>query len=150
VYTRMYITEVLDGGPGLGGAPQVAKRLMQNQADIGNYIAAQYGAGQHVTALLQAHITSFIDIARRYRDDKNGGNPSSLDALVNTAILKGDDVANYLLSLNSRWDIRAHMRDHVALTYKEVQLHSSKNYVSDVENFDLIVKAACTMSEILV
>jgi hypothetical protein len=55
VWTRDYIVAAVDDRP---DAQAAANRLMRNQEDIGNAVAAYYGqaAGQQLTSLLKQHI----------------------------------------------------------------------------------------------
>src|SRR5215471_1703569 len=54
-WTRLYI---VSAAAGLPDADQTARRLLKNQADIGDAVATYYGAGagQALTALLRSHI----------------------------------------------------------------------------------------------
>src|SRR6186713_536005 len=63
VWTRDYIVAAVDDRP---DAPAAANRLMNNQEDIGNAIAAYYGqaAGQELTALLKQHIAIAVDVIK--------------------------------------------------------------------------------------
>src|SRR5262249_55606230 len=63
VWTRDYIIAAVDDK---ADAMAAANRLMKNQEDIGNAIAAYYGApaGQQLTALLKQHISIAVDLIK--------------------------------------------------------------------------------------
>ena len=63
VWTRDYIVAAVDDRP---DAQAAANRLMKNQEDIGNAVAAYYGraAGQQFTALLKQHISIAVDLIK--------------------------------------------------------------------------------------
>src|SRR5215471_18734788 len=60
-WTRLYIVEAVADLP---GKDETAKRLLQNQVDIGNAIKPFYGeaAGTKLTALLKDHILIAVEI----------------------------------------------------------------------------------------
>jgi hypothetical protein len=63
VWTRDYIVAAVDDRP---DAQAAASRLMRNQEDIGNAVAAYYGraAGQQLTSRLKQHISIAVDLIK--------------------------------------------------------------------------------------
>ena len=75
-WTRLYIVDAVAGSP---GKDLTAKRLLDNQTDIGNAVAEYYGrdAGNKLTALLRDHIL----IAHRAAGLDDGGGAGTSDFL---------------------------------------------------------------------
>src|SRR5262245_65524942 len=72
VWTRDYIVAAVDDRP---DAQAAANRLMKNQEDIGNAVAAYYGqgAGQQLTSLLKQHIAIAVDLIKDGREGDREG-----------------------------------------------------------------------------
>lgn len=134
-WTRLYI---VSAAAGLENKDATAKRLLQNQVDIGNAIKPFYGdaAGEKLTALLKDHIliaAELIDAAKAGQTDKKEDAARRWQA-------NGDEIASFLSSANPKnWpaqDMKSMMRDHLDLTTAEVVAHLQKDWPADVAAYD--------------
>ncbi|HEY8126117.1 MAG TPA: acetylglutamate kinase [Methylocystis sp.] len=132
-YTRNYIISALADLP---DRDSVAKRLLQNQDDIGNAIKPFYGeqAGQKLAALLRDHIviaTEVVDAAK--------SNNKQLDAAQKKWSANGKDIAAFLSSANPNWPkqtLENMLETHLVLTTGEVVGRLNKDWAADIKSYD--------------
>lgn len=132
-YTRNYIISALADLP---DRDSVAKRLLQNQDDIGNAIKPFYGeqAGQKLAALLRNHIviaTEVVDAAK--------SNSKQLDAAQKKWSANGKDIAAFLSSANPNWPkqtLENMLETHLVLTTGEVVGRLNKDWAADIKSYD--------------
>ena len=133
-YTRNYIISALADLP---DADSVAKRLMQNQEDIGNAIKPYYGeqAGLKLTELLKDHITIATEVIKAAK----GGDKAALDAAQAKWSGNGKDIAAFLSGANAGWDkqaLEAMLQKHLDLTTGEVVGRLKKDWAADIKSYD--------------
>jgi hypothetical protein len=147
-WTRLYIVSTAADLPGKEAA---AKRLLQNQVDIGNAVKPFYGdaAGDKLTALLKDHIliaTEVIDAARAGQADEK------TDAAKRWHT-NADEIASFLSTANSEnWplqDMKSMMREHLELTTAEVEAHLGRDWEADVAAFDKAREQILKMADML-
>src|SRR6185436_4110434 len=111
-WTRLYLISVAADLP---DKDQTAKRLLQNQEDIGNAIKPYYGeaAGGKLTDLLKEHIQGAVDIL----DAAKAGDTAKMEAAQTQWAANADHLARFLNSANpDHWplaDLQAEMKQHL-------------------------------------
>jgi hypothetical protein len=147
-WTRLYI---VSAAADLPGKEATAKRLLRNQADIGNAVKPFYGdaAGDKLTALLKDHIliaTEVIDAARAGQADKR------TDAAKRWHE-NADEIASFLSAANpGNWplqEMKSMMREHLELTTAEVGAHLGKDWTADVDAYDKAREQILMMADML-
>ena len=146
-WTRNVILCLVDGLP---GADQAAKRLMQNQEDIGNAVKPYYGddAGNKLTELLKAHIAISADVVKSAK----AGNKIALDSANKKWYANADEISAFLNKANPNWalaDMQMMMNDHLKLTTDEAVQRIKKNYDADVVAYDKVHEEILKMSAML-
>ena len=146
-WTRNVILCLVDGLP---GADQAVKRLMQNQADIGNAVKPYYGeeAGNKLTALLKDHIAISANVVKSAK----AGNKTALDSANKKWYANADDISSFLSKANPNWplaDVQMMMNDHLKLTTDEAVQRIKKDYDADVLAYDKVHEEILKMSAML-
>lgn len=135
-WTRLYIVSAIAGLPDLDAA---ANRLLQNQDDIGNAIAAFYGedAGHALADLLRDHILIAADLVAAAK--------SGDDALVASKLAdwyaNADEIATFLAAANPAWPVdtlKDMMRAHLDQTLAEATARLTGDWNADVAAYDEI------------
>src|ERR1051325_177876 len=147
VWTRDYIIAAVDNKPDQEAA---ATRLLKNQEDIGNAIAAYYGKsnGERLTGLLKDHINIATEVvkAAKSKDD------SQFKAADEKWKRNAEDIADFLSSANPNWT-RAAMREMMitplATTTAEVKARIDKDWDRDVKAWDKVYDHILNMSDAL-
>ena len=134
VYTRNYIISALGDLP---DGDSVAKRLLQNQDDIGNAVKPFYGeqAGQKLAALLKEHILIATEVVKAAK----GGNKEQLDAAQKKWSANGKDIAAFLSAANPNWPrqtLADMLQKHLDLTTGEVVGRLKKDWAADIKSYD--------------
>ncbi len=147
-WTREYVVAAIDGPEGVAQA--AAARLMKNQEDIGNAVAAYYGtsAGSRLTALLKEHIQIAVELVSAA---KAADQPKVQQASARWT-QNADAVAAFLSQANPNWPRQAlvdAMRMHLDTTTKEVTARLHKDYPADVAAFDAVYQHILHMSDVL-
>lgn len=147
VWTRNVIFNIIDELPGTEAA---VARLLQNQVDIGNAIKPYYGeaAGNQLTSLLQQHITIAADLLTALDD----GNTAALNAANAQWLANADAIATFLSGANPAWapeEMKAMMREHLALTTQEAIARKEGNYAADVVAYDAVHQQVLQMADML-
>lgn len=147
-WTRLYIVAATADLP---EKDSTARRLLQNQEDIGNAIKPFYGdaAGAKLTALLKDHILIAVDIV----DAAKKSEASKKDDAVRRWSANADEIASFLSGANpGNWplaDMKKMMRDHLDLTTQELVAHLQKNWAADVQAYDRVHDEILRMSDML-
>ncbi len=133
-YTRNYIISAVADLP---DADAVAKRLLQNQDDIGDAIKPYYGdeAGKKLSALLRDHIL----IATEVVSAAKGGDAAQLAAAQTKWSANGKEIAAFLSSANPHWpqkDLEEMLQKHLDLTTGEVVGRLTKDWAKDIASYD--------------
>src|SRR5439155_11444013 len=98
VWTRDYIVAAVGDQP---EAQAAAGRLMKNQEDLGNAVAAFYGApaGQQLTTLLKQHISIAVDLIKAAK----AGDKAAQQQADNKWQQNGVEIADFLSRANPNW-----------------------------------------------
>jgi hypothetical protein len=146
-WTRLYIISAVDGRP---DKDQAAARLLKNQDDIGNAIAAYYGreAGDQLAALLKDH----INIAVKLIDAAKAGDTPTFDQQNTLWKNNAEDIATFLSIANPHWPkatISEMMQRHLSTTTDEATARLNHDYTADVAAFDAVYDHILMMSDAL-
>ncbi|MGZ5425584.1 MAG: hypothetical protein ACXWE1_00085 [Thermoanaerobaculia bacterium] len=147
-WTRLYIVAATADLPERDAA---AKRLLQNQTDIGNAIKPFYGAaaGDKLTALLKDHILIAVDII----DAAKKGETARKDDAAKRWNANADDIAIFLSGANPKsWpaaDMKKMMREHLETTTTELVSHLQKDWAADVAAYDKVHDVILHMADML-
>ena len=147
-WTRLYIVSATAGLP---ETEATAKRLLQNQTDIGNAVKPFYGdaAGAKLTALLKDHILIAVDII----DAAKKGDAPKKDAAVKRWQANADEIATFLSGANpANWpaaEMKQMMREHLDLTTAELVAHLQKDWAADIAAFDKAQAQVLMMADML-
>ncbi|HEU5258906.1 MAG TPA: hypothetical protein VFU28_23125 [Vicinamibacterales bacterium] len=147
VWTRDYIIAAVDDKP---DATAAANRLMKNQEDIGNAIAAYYGAaaGQQLTALLKQHISIAVDLIKAAKDGDKVAQKQADDRWQANAV----DIATFLNKANPNWPkdtLVEMMKTHLARTTAEVVARLTHDWNADVRAYDAVYDHILMMADAL-
>ena len=112
-YTRHYIISAVADLP---DADSVAKRLLQNQDDIGNAIKPYYddAAGEKLAALPKDHITIATEVVKAAKT----GNTTALDAA------------------QKKWTLETMLQKHFDLTSGGVVARLKRDWAADIKAYD--------------
>ena len=147
VWTRDYIIAAVGDQPDANAA---ANRLMKNQEDIGNAVAAFYGAaaGQQLTTLLKEHITIAVDLIKAAKAGDKAGQQQADSRWQQNAV----QIADFLSKANPHWpkDVLTDlMKKHLSTTTSEVVARLSKDWEADVRAFDEVYGHILHMADAL-
>jgi hypothetical protein len=146
IWTRVVILSAAGGLPDL---PFATERLLRNQADIGEALAAYYGEanGQQITALLREHILIAADLIYAAA----GGDAQALSDANTRWIANADAIAAFFASLNGAWaenDLRQLMREHLSQTAAEATARLSGDFDADVLAYDVVNEHILDMADV--
>jgi hypothetical protein len=147
IWTREYIVAAVADQPDQQAA---AARLMRNQEDIGDAVAAYYGphAGARLTELLKAHIGIAVDLIKAAKAGDNGAQRQA-DRMWHQ---NAEEIADFLSTANPNWPretLIEMMNAHLSTTTDEVIARLTKNWEQDVRAFDAVYGHILTMSDAL-
>ncbi|MBI4337798.1 MAG: hypothetical protein HY683_08245 [Chloroflexi bacterium] len=148
IWTRMYIVSVAADLP---DKDLTARRLLQNQEDIGNAIKPYYGneAGAQLTALLKEHILG----AARLLDAAKAGDAAKADSAIARWYDNGDDIAAFLSTTNPTYwppaPMQAQMKVHLDLTLVEATDRLKGDYGGDIQAYDQVHAHILVLSDAL-
>lgn len=148
VWTRMVIVDVAAGSPAL---PASTARLLRNQADIGDAVAAFYGrpAGAALTRLLRGHILIAADVLVA----AEAGDAASLAQARRRWTANGRRIADFLATANPtawpRAEMRRMMGTHLRLTTDEAVARITGAWAADVRAYDAVHVQALHMADML-
>jgi hypothetical protein len=145
MWTREYVIAFLDNK---SEVPQVAERLLRNQADIGNATVPYYGkaAGDQLGALLKEHILVAVDLL----DAAKSGNKTKYADADARWHKNAVDLATFLGKANPNWNTQAivgMLNNHLNLTTQEAVAHMNKKYAEDIGLYDQIYDQILGMSD---
>jgi len=147
-WTRLYI---ISATADLPEKDTTAKRLLQNQTDIGNAVKPFYGdaAGAKLTTLLKDHILIAVEII----DAAKKGEAAKKDDAAKRWSANADDIATFLSGANPKnWplaEMKRMMRDHLDLTTAELVAHLQKDWPADVAAYDKVHNQILRMADML-
>ena len=147
VWTRDYIVAAVDDRP---DAQAAANRLMKNQEDIGNAVAAYHGqaAGQQLTSLLKQHIAIAVDLIKAAKAGDQAAQKQANDKWQQNAV----DIATSLSKANPNWPRGAlvnMMKMHLATTTDEVVARLTHDWEADVRAYDAVYNHILMMADAL-
>src|SRR5689334_17779521 len=147
-WTRLYIVDAAAGAP---DTQATAQRLLDNQRDIGNAVAAFYGkaAGDKLTALLRDHIltaAALVTAAKAGDQAKVAAEKAKWYANANdiAAFLHGANPANWPLAT-----LQSAMKTHLDQTLDEATHQLHHDYPASIKDYDAIVKHILMMADVL-
>jgi len=147
VWTRLYIISALQNLP---DKAENAARLMQNQDEIGQAVAALYNqeVGQALAALLKEHIM----IATQVISAAQTNNSSALTTAQAAWSKNGDDIAHALSKVTgaSLEKMKQMMKKHLETTTQEVVDYIQANYEADIQAYEEVKKHILEMSDDIV
>ena len=147
-WTRLAIVTFADGSAGFEAT---ATRLMRNQADLGDAIAPYFGraAGDRLTALLQDHIGSAVELLQAAR----AGDSAAFERANTAWYANADDIADFLARANPRYwpqdAMRAAMKGHLDQTLAEAGHELASEYAASVADYDEIHHHILGMADVL-
>jgi len=147
-WTRLYIVSATADLP---EKDATAKRLLQNQTDIGNAVKPFYGdaAGNKLTILLKDHILIAVEII----DAAKKGDAAKKDDAAKRWSTNADDIATFLSGANPKnWplvEMKMMMQDHLKLTTAELVAHLQKDWPADVAAYDKVHEQILKMADML-
>lgn len=134
-YTRLFIVSAVAGSADKDATTQ---RLLQNQADIGNAVAAFYGqeAGNKLTALLKEHILIAANIVAAAKAGDNAKVTSENKKWHDNAT----DIAKFLHGANPKhWPeatLQTALFAHLDQTLNEATNQLKGNYAASIKDYD--------------
>jgi hypothetical protein len=148
VYTRNFI---VDAAAGLPSQQATTERLLRNQDDIGNAVAAYYGAdaGTKLTALLREHITTAGELVMAAK----ANDTAKTEDAKTRWFANADQIATLLGGANPKaWpeaDMKNMMHEHLTLTSDEAvaQLHS--DWAASIADYDKVHTQILSMADML-
>lgn len=147
MWTRMYIVSAVSGLPDLDAT---AKRLLRNQADIGDAIKPFYGeaAGARLTTLLRDHIlTAAALIGAAKSGDQTATTAASARWYANA-----DSIAAFLAAANANWPaatLRSMMRQHLSETLAEATARLQGRHAEEIAAYDQVHEHILMMADAL-
>ncbi len=135
VYTRNYIISALAN---LQDGDSVAKRLLRNQADIGNAIKPYYGepAGVKLAALLKDHILIATEVVKAAKS----ADTKQLGVAQTKWSENGKEIAAFLSEANPNWPkqaLESMLEEHLVLTTGEVVSRLKQDWDADIKSYDM-------------
>jgi hypothetical protein len=147
-YTRLYIVSAVAGLP---DKDLTAKRLLENQTDIGNAVAEYYGrdAGNKLTALLKDHILIAASIVTAAKAGDNAKVASENKRWHDNA----NDIAAFLHTANPKhWPLatlQSAMKMHLDQTLDEATHQLKGDYTASIKDYDHVVNHILGMADVL-
>ena len=147
-WTRMVIVDFAAGLPDL---PNAEKRLLRNQADIGNAIKPYYGtaAGNALTKLLRTHILEAVPVLTYAKS----GDQAKLKKALADWYTNGNDIAAFLTKANpTAWPLsmtKPMMKGHLDLTTKEAVARLQGRWNADIAAYDAVHREILEMADML-
>ena len=147
-WTRLFIVSALAGLP---DQEATARRLLRNQADIGDALKPFYGeeAGDALAALLADHILGAADLLTAAK----AGDQDKVEAAVAAWYANADRIAAFLSAANpDHWppaEMRAEMGMHLDLTLKEARARLGGDWEADVAAYDVVHRHILGWADVL-
>jgi hypothetical protein len=150
-WTRLFIVSKATLAENLPDIGPTVDRLLQNQSDIGNAIAAFYGAdaAADLSALLRVHILTANDILTAAK----AGDTEATNAAIEAWYANAHDIAVFLHELNPQhWplaELDAMMDEHLDLTLVEAVARLEGRYADDIAAYEEIHLQILEMADML-
>jgi hypothetical protein len=134
-WTRLAIVTFAADYPGFDAT---AKRLLENQEDIGDAIKPFYGneAGDQLTALLKDHILIAVEILHAVKNQ----NPSAIEDAIARWYANANDIAEFLSAANPQFwpkdTLLAAMNMHLDQTLDEAAHELAGEYQRSVGDYE--------------
>jgi hypothetical protein len=146
-WTRQFIVSAVAGLPDTDAA---AGRLLQNQADIGDAVAAFYGddAGAQLTELLRAHILVAGDLIAAAK----AGDTAALEQQQAAWDANAVEIAEFLGAANPAWPVGTlteMMREHLDGTVAEATARLNGDWEADIAAYDRVHTHILVMADAL-
>ena len=147
-WTRLYIVSFAADLP---DQDMTAKRLLQNQTDIGNAVKPFYGeeAGNALTKLLEAHIQGAVELLTAAK----AGDQDAVEAASAKWYANANDIAAFLNQANpDAWPLAAlqeQMKMHLDLTLQEATARLNGDYAADIAAYDQIHEHILQLADLL-
>jgi len=147
-WTRLAIVDIAAGAPSTNAT---VARLLKNQSDIGNAVAAYYGkpAGAKLTALLREHILIAADILTAAKTANQAGLTSAQQRWTANA----NEIAAFLHSANPKqWSLkmlRAMMLTHLELTTREAVTWLNGDWAGSIAAYENVHGEILAMADML-
>ncbi len=146
-WTRLFLVSAIAGLPDLDATTD---RLLQNQDDIGEAVAAFYGdaAGAQLSSLLRDHIL----IAAAVVTAAVAGDSAEVAVQLDRWYANADQIAAFLAGANPAWPeatLRDMMHVHLDQTLAEATARLQGNWDADVAAYDHIVDHILEMADTL-
>ena len=147
VWTRQYIVDAAASSP---STDATAKRLLQNQDDIGNAVAVYYGsdAGAKLAGLLKQHILIAVDVVAAAK----ANDAAKLANADKRWHANAEDIAEFLSHANPNWPkqtLLTMLNEHLALTTQEATARLQQHWSDDIAAFDKVLTQAMMMADAL-
>ena len=144
-WTRLFILSAAADSP---DTDVVAARLLRNQDDIGEAVAAFYGeeAGAALTQLLKEHILIAGDLIAAAK----AGDSAAVDAANAAWYVNADEIATFLAGANPNWPeaaMKDMMRSHLDQTLNEATGHLTGDYDTSISAYDEAVHHILMMAD---
>jgi hypothetical protein len=147
-WTRLAIVDIAAGAPSTNAT---VARLLKNQSDIGNAVAAYYGkpAGAKLTALLREHILIAADVLTAAKTANQAGLTSAQQRWTANA----NEIAAFLHSANPKqWSLkmlRAMMLTHLELTTREAVAWLNGDWAGSIAAYENVHGEILAMADML-
>jgi len=147
-WTRLYIVSFAADLP---DQDLTAKRLLQNQTDIGDAIKPFYGeeAGNALTKLLDAHIHGAVDLLKAAK----AGDQAAVEKASAAWYANANDIAAFLNTANpDAWplaDLQEQMKMHLDLTLQEATARLNGDYAADIAAYDQVHNHILMLADLL-
>jgi len=147
-WTRLYI---VSAAAGLPDNKVTTQRLLDNQRDIGNAVAAFYGqeAGRKLTDLLTQHILTAADLVTAAK----AGDQAKVAAARKRWYDNANDISAFLHAANpDNWPLptlQGMMKTHLDQTLDEATHRLHGEYALDAKDYDAIVAHILKMADAL-
>ena len=147
-WTRVYIIAALADLP---EADVAARRLLQNQVNIGNAIKPFYGdaTGEQLAVLLNDHILTAADLLAAAKS----GDSAKFEEANERWYDNANEIAAFLNSANPKhWplkEMKSMMRSHLDLTLEEASARLNEDWEGDVAAYDKVHDEILHMADML-
>ena len=147
-WTRLAIVSFAAGLPDL---PATERRLLRNQADIGNAVKPFYGrrAANKLTKLLREHILGAVALLQAAKS----GDAAAIGRASKAWYANANQIAGFLHAANPRnWGRRAMrkmMKEHLDETLKEATDRLNGRFAADIGDYEAVHRHILEMADML-
>lgn len=145
-WTRLVIIGIINNVP---GNDKATARLLKNASDMANAIKPFYGdqAATKFQTLMEDH----LKIAAQFVTEAKSGNKNAANTEMRW-YKNADDIATFLSGANPNWpmaDVKNMLYNHLKITKQEAVDRLTKNFDSEIKDYDNIVNQAMMMADTL-